>query len=132
MAPLIKPPSEGDLLKLDLDKNYTREVVTLKSGTDYKLGAVLGTFTSGADAGKYRMSRHAAADPDVGDQVAAGVLIEAVDATDGDRTGVIIKRGPAIVSRAMLVVDASVDDAPKRAAKIAQLTALGIVARDAA
>lgn len=132
MAPLTKAPTEGDLLKLDLDKNYTREVVILKSGTDYKIGSVLGQFTSGADAGKYRLSRNAAGDPDVGDQTAAGVLIEAVDATGGDRTAVIIRRGPAIVSRPMLEFDASVDDAPKRAAKIAQLVALGIVARDAA
>lgn len=132
MTPLIKPPTESDLLKFDLDKNYTREVVTLLTGTSYALGSVLGTFTSGANAGKYALSPDAAGDPDVGTQVAAGVLIEAVDATDGDRTGVIIRRGPAIVSRALVVFDASVDDAPKRAAKLAQLTALGIVARDAA
>jgi hypothetical protein len=41
-------------------------------------------------------------------------------------------RGPAIVSKAGLLFDASVDDAAKTAAKHAQLTALGIVPRDAA
>lgn len=126
MAPLIKAPTEGDLLKLDLDKNYTREVVTLLAGTNYQLGSVLGQITTG---GKFKLSTDTGAD---GAQTAAGVLIEAVDATGGDRTGVIIRRGPAIVSRAMLVFDASVNDATKRATKIGQLTALGIVARDAA
>lgn len=129
MAPLVKPPTEGDLLKFDLGKNFTREVVTLLAGSSYPLGTVVGQFTSGANADKYGHSPDAAAEPDVGNQVAAGVLIEAVDATDGDRTGVIIKRGPAIVARGMLVFDASVDDDTKRAAKIAELTSLGIVAR---
>jgi hypothetical protein len=126
MAPLIKPPTEGDLLKLDLDKNYTREVVTLLEGTNYPLGAVLGQVTA---SGKFKLSTHSGSD---GAQTAAAVLLEAVDATGGDRTGVIIKRGPAIVSRAMLMFDASVDDATKRGTKIGQLTTLGIVARDAA
>jgi hypothetical protein len=45
---------------------------------------------------------------------------------------VVILRGPAIVSKAALVFDASVDDATKRAAKHAQLTALGIIPRDTA
>lgn len=130
MAPLVKPPTEGDLLKLDLDKNYTREVVTLLAGTAYALGSVLGRFTDGANEGKYVLSPDEAADPDTGDHVAAAVLIQAVDATGGDATGVVIKRGPAIVARGMLVFDASVDDADKRAAKIAQLTTLGIVARE--
>lgn len=130
MAPLVKPPTEGDILKLDLDKNYTREVVTLLAGTNYAIGAVLGQLTDGDDEGKYTLSPATAADPDTGEQMAAGVLIQAVDATDGDATGVIIKRGPAIVSRGMLVFDASVDDAAKTAAKIAELTTLGIVARE--
>ncbi|MCC5960548.1 head decoration protein [Roseinatronobacter sp.] len=129
MAPLVKPPSEGDLLKLDLDKNYTREAITLLAGTDYQLGSVLGRFTSGDHSGKYTLSPDAAADPDTGEQLASAVLIAAVDAREGDRTGIIIKRGPAIVSRGMLVYDPSVDDEDKRAAKREQLTALGIVAR---
>ena len=126
MAPLVKAPVEGDLLKFDLNHNYTREAVTLLEGTNYPIGAVLGR---NGTTGKYKLSQDDAADPDVGDQVAAGVLIEPVDATDGDRTGVIIKRGPAIVSRGELVFDASVDDGTKEAAKIAQLTAIGIVTR---
>ena len=130
MAPLTKAPTEGDILKFDLDKNYTREVVTLLEGTSYAIGSVVGLLTDGANEGKYTLSPNEAADPDVGDQVAAGVLIEAVDASDGDASGVIITRGPAIVARDELVFHSSVDDADKRAAKISQLVTLGIIARD--
>ena len=126
MAPLVKPPTEGDILKFDLDKNYTREVVTLLEGTNFPIGAVLGRV---AASGKYKLSAASGSD---GAETAAGVLVEAVDASDGDRTGVIVSRGPAIVAGGMLVFDPSVDDAAKRAAKIAELVALGIVARDTA
>lgn len=123
MPPLVKGPTEGDILKFDLDKNYTREVVTLLAGTDYAIGSVLGQITA---SGKYQLSPATGAD---GSQVAGAVLIEAVDATSGDRAGVVIKRGPAIVSQGELVYSATVDDDTKRAAKRAQLVALGIVPR---
>lgn len=126
MAPLTKGPTEGDLLKFDLDKNYTREVVTLLSGTNYQMGAVLGQITA---SGKYQLSPNTGAD---GSQVASAVLIDAVDATGGDKAGVVIKRGPAIVSKAALVYSATVDDDTKKATKIGQLTALGIVVRTTA
>lgn len=126
MAPLTQSPTEGDLLKLDLGKNYTREVVTLASGSSYAIGSVVGQITA---SGKYRLATATGTD---GAETAAGVLIAAVDATGGDVSGVVIKRGPAIVSKAMLVFDTSVDDTPKTAAKLSELSALGIVARDTA
>ena len=126
MAPLTQSPTEGDLLKLDLGKNYTREVVTLASGSSYTIGSVVGQITA---SGKYKLATATGTD---GAETAAGVLIAAVDATGGDVSGVIIKRGPAIVSKAMLAFDASVDDAPKTAAKLTELSVLGIVARDTA
>ena len=126
MAPLTQSPTEGDLLKLDLGKNYTREVVTLASGSSYAIGSVVGQITA---SGKYKLATATGTD---GAETAAGVLIAAVDATGGDVSGVIIKRGPAIVSKAMLAFDASVDDAPKTTAKLTELSVLGIVARDTA
>jgi hypothetical protein len=126
MAPLLKGPTEGDLLKFDLDKNYTREVVTLLAGADYDLGSVLGQITA---TGKYALSPAAETAGLVGAEEAAAVLIDAVDATSGDRAGVVVKRGPAIVATDALVYHASVVTAPARATKIAQLTTLGIVAR---
>jgi hypothetical protein len=129
MPVLTMAPTLGDLLKYELNANYCREVVTLKSGTNYALGSVLGQITA---SGKYRLSPNAEVTGDEGAETAVAVLIEAVDATDGDMPGLIVARGPAIVSKAALVLDDSVDDETKTAAKHAQLSAAGIVPRDTA
>lgn len=126
MAPLVKGPTEGDILKFDLDKNYTREVVTLLTGTNYKIGSVLGQVTA---SGKYTLSP---ATGSTGEETATAVLLENVDASSADKSGVILRRGPAIISPADLVFASSVNDDTKKAAKIAQLVSVGIVARDPA
>ena len=59
-------------------------------------------------------------------------MLEAVDATAADQTGLIVARGPVILSKAALVFDASVDQAAEKTAKHAQLAAAGLVARDTA
>jgi len=129
MTALTMSPTLGDLLKYELNASYCREAVTLKAGTNYALGSVLGKITA---SGKYRLAPAAEVTGDEGAEIAAVVLIEAVDATAGDRTGLVIARGPVIVSRAALVFDASVDDAAKTAVKHAELGAAGIVPRDTA
>jgi hypothetical protein len=126
MTVLTQPPTQGDVLKFELNPNYTRETVTLLAGTDYPVGAVLGRITTG---GKYKLSPAAGSD---GAQTAAAVLLYAVDAAAADAPGVVLMRGPAIVSKAALVLDPSVDDATKIAAKHGQLVALGIVPRTTA
>jgi hypothetical protein len=126
MTVLIAPPTLGDLLKYELNGNFTRETVTLKSGTDYPLGAVLGKITA---SGKYRLAPAAEVTGDEGAENALAVLIEAVDDSNADATGLIIARGPVIVSEAALVFDPSVDQAGEKAAKKAQLAAIGIVPR---
>src|ERR1041385_5817958 len=120
MPTLTMAPTLGDLLKYELNGNYCRESVTLKSGTNYALGAVLGKITA---SGKYRLSPNAEVVGDEGAESAVAVLLEAVDATGGDKTGVVVARGPVILSRAALAFDASVDDAAKQAAKHAELAA---------
>lgn len=224
MPVLIAPPTLGDLLKFELSANYCRETVTLKAGTSYSLGAVLGkiavgaatsavkaggntgdgtltldattpvldggklgvytvrcieaaadggtfevqdpdgfvlgtvavgatfaddikfviadgdtdfivgdgfdvTIGASADSGKYRLSPATGVD---GSETAVAVLLQAVDATAADVTGLVAARGPVIVSEAALAFDASVDDAAKEAAKKAQLAAAGIVVRQTA
>ena len=129
MPVLIKDPTLGDLLKYELNGNYSREVVTLKGGTLYPLGAVLGKITA---SGVYRFAPAATVTGDEGAETAVAVLIEAVDATAGDRDGLVVARGPAIVSKAALMFDASVDQPAEIAAKHAELSAAGIVPRDTA
>ena len=100
------------------------EVVTLLAGMPYPVGAVLGRITA---SGKYKLATSGGTD---GAQTASAVLLYAVDATLADATGIVIARGPAIVSRAALAYDATVDDGAKITTKIGQLAAAGIVARD--
>ena len=124
MPVLTEPPSTGDVLKYEVNPNYTREVITLLIGTPYPVGSVLGKITA---SGKYTLSPATGTD---GSQVASAVLLYAVDATLADAVGIVVARGPAIVSRAGLAYEATVDDGAKITAKLAQLAAVGIVARD--
>jgi len=126
MSVLTQPPTMGDLLKYEVNPNYTRETATLLAGTNYPVGAVLGRITA---SGKHKLATSGGAD---GAQTAAGVLLYAVDATGADATGIVLARGPAIGSRAVLVFDATVDDAAKITTKLGQLVSLGIAARDTA
>jgi len=96
------------------------------AGKSYPVGSVLGRVTL---SGKYALSPETGSD---GAETAVGVLLYAVDATPGDAVGIILARGPAIVSRAALAYDGSVDDSAKITAKLGQLTALGILPRDTA
>jgi hypothetical protein len=124
MPVLTEPPSMGDVLKYEVNPNYTREVITLAAGMPYPMGAVLGRITA---SGKYKLATSGGTD---GAQTATAVLLYAVDATLADAEGIVIVRGPAIVSRAALAYDATVDDGAKITTKIGQLAAAGIVARD--
>jgi len=116
----------SDVLKYSENPNYANESVTPLTGTSYKVGSVLGKITA---SGKYKLAAVGAVD---GSAVAVAVLLTATDATAGDATGVILARGPAIVSKAALVFDATVNDAPKTATKHAELTAALIVPRTSA
>ncbi|TAN44445.1 MAG: head decoration protein [Rhodospirillales bacterium] len=126
MPVLTASPTLGDLLKFELNASYSRETVTLKAGTSYPLGAVLGRITA---SGEYRLSPAAEVVGDEGAEIALAVLLQAVDATDGAATGLIATRGPVILADGALVFDASIDQAAERAAKVAQLATVGLVAR---
>lgn len=126
MPVLTQPPTQGDVLKYEINPNYCRETVGLLPGSAYPVGAVLGRVTA---SGKYTFSPATGSD---GAELAACVLLYAVDATVGEPIGVVLTRGPAIISRAALIWDGSVDDTAKIEAKLAELTALGIIPRNTA
>ena len=126
MTVLNQPPTMGDVLKYEVNPNYTRETITLLAGMPYPVGSVLGRITLSA---KYKLATSGGSD---GAQTASAVLLYAVDATLADATGIVVARGPAIVSRAALAYDATVDDGAKITTKIGQLAAAGILARDTA
>ena len=126
MPTLTQAPSQGDVVKIQFDPNYTNEAITLLLGTNYKSGAVLGKITA---SGKYKLAVVGAVD---GSAVAVAVLLNPADATLADATGIILARGPAVVSKAALVFDSSVNTVPLTATKYAELTTVGIVPRTSA
>jgi len=126
MTVLQQPATTGDVLKYEVNPNYTRETVTLLQGMPYPVGSVLGRITVN---GKYKFATSGGTD---GAQIATAVLLYAVDATLADATGIVVARGPAIVSRSALAYDGTVDDAAKITTKLGQLAAVGILPRDTA
>ena len=126
MIVLTQPPSIGNVLKYEVNPNYTRDTIPLLMGMPYPVGSVLGKITA---SGKYKLATSGGAD---GAQTAVAVLLYAVDATLADATGIVVARGPSIVSRAGLAYDATVNDGAKITTKLGQLAAVGIIARDGA
>ncbi len=109
------------------ESGYTRAVVTY-NGTAATLvpGTVLGKVT--AD-GKYKISVQTATD---GSEVAdAIVMVDTTAAVNTDTKVLVLIKGPAIVSKAGLVLDATHNTAPELAAIYAALEAKGIACNDA-
>ncbi len=105
--------------------NYCREIITVVSGTTAAvLGQVLGQITA---SGKYAKVTPGAVD---GSQIAAAVLLQAVDATAGDKTALAIVRGPAIFKDAGLAWTTGMTEPQKTTAK-GQLATAGMPVRSA-
>lgn len=128
-TPLISTATLGDLVKREFDRDYSRETVTLKAGSAYALGTVLGRVTA---TGVYAASPAASATGIEGAEIACAVLLHAVPAMSTDAQAVVIARGPVIVADRALAFDASVTDAAAQSLKHQQLAAHGIVVRAAA
>ena len=128
-TPLISPSTLGDLIKRESDPDYTRETVTLKAGTAYPLGAVLGRITA---TGVYAFSPVASIMGIEGAEIACAVLLHPVAASDADTQAVVLARGQVIVADRALAFDASITDAAAQSLKHQQLAAHGIVVRAAA
>jgi hypothetical protein len=119
MATYTPPKKLGDLLLVEVAPGWTKEKATLLAGTAYAFGQVLAKVS-----GKYQVLDPAGTGAA---KKAAAVLGEAVDATDGDRPGVVIARG-AVVDLTELAWPQSITDVQKATA-LDELTALGIVPR---
>ena len=112
----------GDLLKYEAPNLYSRDQVTVAAGQVLALGAVVGVITASS---KVKVVDPSASD---GSEVAAGVLIQAVDANLADRDDGLIVARHAIVADHALVWPTGITVAEKKSA-VAQLKALGILVR---
>ncbi len=109
------------------ETGYTRAVVTVNDAASTLVpGSVLGKVTA---TGKYKVAVQTAVD---GSEVADAIVMQeiAVPATTDTKVLVLIK-GPAIVSKAGLVLDATYNTAGELAAVYAALEAKGIACNDA-
>jgi hypothetical protein len=112
----------GDLLKYEAPNLYSRDQVTVGAGQNLSLGTVVGLVTA---TGKLKQIDPSATD---GSQYAAGVLMQAVDATLIDREDGLMLARHAIVTDHALAWPAAITAVEKLAA-IAQLKSLGVLVR---
>ena len=117
------------LVKRELwpEQGYTRAVVTVNEAAakTYAVGTVLGKVTA---SGKYKIAVETAVD---GSKVADAIVVGdyTVPATTDTKVLVLV-RGPAIVSKAALVLDATYDTDAKKAAVYAALEAKGVLVNE--
>ena len=112
----------GDLLRYEAPNLYSRDQITVGAGQNLPLGTVVGLVTA---TGKLKQIDPSATD---GSQYAAGVLMQAVDATLIDREDGLMLARHAIVADHALAWPAAITAAEKLAA-IAQLKSLGVLVR---
>ena len=125
MPALAEPLNLGDLLKYEAPNLYSRDRVTVASGQNLPLGTVVGIVTATA---KFKQIDPSAED---GTQVAAGVVLQACDATLIDRDDGLVVARHAIVAHHALAWPDAITTAEKLAA-LAQLKALGVLVRQGA
>lgn len=119
----------SNLVKQELfpENAYCREVVSATEGSakTYAVGTVLGV-TSG---GVWKISVQTAAD---GSQTPAAIVVEdkAIPASTATKV-LVLRRGPAIVSKSALVLDSTFDNDTKKNAAYAAIEALGILVNTA-
>lgn len=101
----------------------SRETVTILSGQNLKAGAVLGKVTASS---KYVICDNVTPAAD-GSQNAAAVLLEDVDASGGDLSGLVIARDAEVKVGALNYKSGA--SAGNKASQHAALAALGIIVR---
>lgn len=111
------------LLTYEADKNYCREVVTIASGQNLKMGTIVGEKS--AD-GTYKMVSIEENETD-GSDTPIGVLMEDVDATSTAKEAIIVARDVIVAETALIYPTGATAD-QKKALKKA-LEGRGIVAR---
>ena len=84
----------GDLLKYEADKNYCREVMTVASGQNLKMGTVVGIKSATEEIKSVSISEEEID----GSDSAFGVLLEDVDATSAAKKALVIARDAILAS----------------------------------
>lgn len=124
MATLTEGMHEGEFIgELAMGVGYHVDEITVLSGQNLVAGATLGKVTA---SDKYVEFDNAGTDD--GRRTIAGILVAAVDASDGDVVGRALLRGPAVVNKNDLTWASGVDAAEQAAALAVLLASNGIKA----
>ncbi len=118
-AKKVEPRHADECILFETHMDYCREEKTVASGQNLGACRVVGKVSLSE---KFAAYDNGASD---GTQAAAGILLSAVNAEDGDQKGAVLVRGPAILKDAMVDWGDS-DDAAIAAGKT-DLEALGII-----
>jgi hypothetical protein len=121
MATMTEARRTGEFIISEANGTISRDEVTIVSGQNLAVGTVVGKITA---SGKYTAYDDDNAD---GSQTAAGILYAAVDATAGDKKGVIIARHAEVDTSQLVFV--GTNDAGDITAGKADLAALAIILR---
>ena len=122
MAVLTEGTYAGESIMSESNGTRSRETVTVLSGQNLSAGAVLGKVTA---SGKYVAYTVGASD---GSQNAVAILFDAVDATSGDKEGVILARDME-ANKLGLVWGGTVTTQGHKDTAYASLATVGIIAR---
>ena len=119
-------PRHSNVVKHEYEPSlaYCRTTVTVNEAatTTYVIGTILGKVTS---TGKFIVAKETAVD---GSKTPAAVVLEDKTITATTDTKVLVAvRGPMIVSKAALALDATYNDATKKGVAYTALEALGIL-----
>ena len=125
MSAITEQNNLGDLLKYEAPNRYSRDVATIAAGQNLPLGTVLGR---NASDGKHYAIDPAATD---GTEAAIGVLANAIDATNADRSDAILIARHAIVAKTALVWPIALTGA-QRTAYEQLLAERGVLVRESA
>ena len=125
MPTVSQPKNLGDLLKYEAPNLYSREQDTVAAAQNLALGTVVGRETITA---KLKGFDPTASD---GTETAVGVLANAIDATNADRSDAILIARHAIVAKTALVWPISLTGA-QRMAYEQQLAERGVLVRESA
>lgn len=123
MAVLTEARHAGEFILSEGNGHVSRDTITIVSGAGVvKTGTVLGKITA---SGKYKPATATGTD---GGQTGAAVNIYEVDATSADVSVAAVVR-QAEINGNLITYGATVDDNTKKAAKAADLAAVGIIVR---
>ncbi len=124
MSSLEQPNSLGDGLRWEQSSDYSREKLTVISGQNLAVLAVVAIITASGKA-----TALAPAESD-GSEVAAGIMVSACDASSADTEGAAIVRD-ALIDEGSLAWPDGISGGEKTQA-LTELAALGIHTRETA